>query len=203
VTDTTDRRRSTVAALEGRGFSSREVRILSLADQGYSSAEIIEMLQAGRRADDPERPLDEAVAGVGPEGRSTAVVALVTLLTAAIFITNLIFGGQGSPILFLLVVPVAILAMEFTAAGALAGAALATLLLGVTALTSAQELDTAAFLAQVAAFGLVAIVIGVMSARMHVLTRKLDVAERESSLETLVDAIDIATGPEGSPRTSP
>jgi hypothetical protein len=54
----------------------------------------------------------------------------------------------------------------------------------------------------VAAFGLVAVVVGVMSARMHVLTRKLDIAERESGLETLVGAVDAAARPEGSPRPS-
>jgi hypothetical protein len=203
MTGPSERRRTATPALEGRGFTSREVRILSLVDQGYSANEIVDQLQAGRREDDPTRPFDDAVASVGPEGRPVAVVVLAALLAAVIFVADLIFGGDDSPILFLLVVPVAILAMEFTAAGALVGAALATLLLGIAALTTGNGLDTAAFLAQVATFGLVAIVVGVMSARMHVLTRKLDVAERESSLETLVDAVDAAARPEGSPRTSP
>ena len=188
--------------LHSRGFSAREVRILSLVDQDYSAAEIIEMLQAGGRDDDPDRPLDEAVAGVAPEGRSGAVVVLAGLLCAAIFLADLILGGEDSPILYLLVVPVAILAMEFTTMGALVGAAVATLLLGIAALVTNKDLDTAAFLAQVAAFGLVAVVVGVMSARMHVLTRKLDIAERESGLETLVGAVDVAARPEGSPRPS-
>jgi hypothetical protein len=188
--------------LQSRGFSAREVRILSLVDQDYSAAEIIEILQAGGRDDDPARPLDRAVAGVAPEGRSAAVILLAGLLCAAIFVADLIFGGDDSPILYLLVVPVAILAMEFTTMGALVGAAVATLLLGIAALVTSQDLDTAAFLAQVAAFGLVAVVVGVMSARMHVLTRKLDIAERESGLETLVGAVDAAARPEGSPRPS-
>jgi hypothetical protein len=109
--------------LQSRGFSAREVRILSLVDQDYSAAEIIEILQAGGRDDDPARPLDRAVAGVAPEGRSAAVILLAGLLCAAIFVADLIFGGDDSPILYLLVVPVAILAMEFTTMGALVGAA--------------------------------------------------------------------------------
>ena len=196
--DASDSAKST--DLQGRGFSAREARILALVDQDYSAGEIIEMLQAGRRDDDPERPLDAAVAGVSPDGRAPAVIVFVALLCAAIFIADLIFGGEDSPILYLLVVPVAILAMEFTTIGALVGATVATLLLGVAAVTTNQDLGTAAFLAQVAAFGLVAIVVGVMSARMHVLTRKLDVAQREKGLGTLVSAVDAAKRPEGSPR---
>ena len=200
---TSDRRRSEAGELPGRGLSAREVRILTLADQGYSASEIVDMLQAGGRGNDPERPLGGAGTAVEPEGRSTAVVLLAGLFSAAIFVADLIIGGEDSPILFLLVVPVAVLAMEFTTTGALVAASLATMLIAVAAVITGQELATGAFVAQVTALGLVAIVVGTMSARMHVLTRKLDVAERESSLETLVGAVDTARRPEGSPRTSP
>ena len=202
MTATSDRRRSDLGELPGRGLSAREVRILTLADQGYSASEIVDMLQAGGRDNDPERPPGGAGAGVEQEGRSAAVVLLAGMFSAAIFVADLIIGGDDSPLLFLLVVPVAVLAMEFTTAGALVAASLATMLIALAAVITGQELDTGAFVAQVAALGLVAIVVGTMSARMHVLTRRLDVAERESSLETLVDAVDTARRPEGSPRTS-
>jgi hypothetical protein len=196
---TSDRRRSEAGELPGRGLSAREVRILALADQGYSASEIVDMLQAGGRGNDPERPLGGVGTSVEPEGRSTAVVLLAGLFSAAIFVADLIIGGEDSPILFLLVVPVAVLAMEFTTTGALVAASLATMLIALAAVITGQELATGAFVAQVTALGLVAIVVGTMSARMHVLTRKLDVAERESSLETLVDAVDTARRPKEAP----
>ena len=196
---TSDRRRSEAGELPGRGLSAREVRILALADQGYSASEIVDMLQAGGRGNDPERPLGGVGTSVEPEGRSTAVVLLAGLFSAAIFVADLIIGGEDSPLLFLLVDPVAVLAMEFTIAGALVAASAATVLIALAVVISGQELDTGAFVEQVIALGLVAIVVGTMSARMHVLTRKRDVAERESSLETLVDAVDTARRPKEAP----
>jgi hypothetical protein len=190
-------------AVHRRGFTSREARILSLVDQGYSAGEIVEMLQAGSREGDPKRPLGGTVAGVSPEGRAAAVIVLVALLIAAIFIADLIVGGEDSPIMFLMVVPVAVLAMEFAAAGGLIGAALATALLAITAIGgNHDDLGTGAFYAQVAAFGLTAVVVGVMAGRLHVLTRELDVAQRKVGLQVLVGAVGEASRPEGSPKAS-
>ncbi len=163
----------------GLEFSEREARMLEMVGEGYSAGEIVEVLQAGRRGDDPPRPRGETPVSVPHRAHQPLSVALAGLAFAAILIPRLILGADADPLLSLMVVPIAALAVGFETRGGLLGAAIASMLVAALAIT--DDYGVQDVFVQIGAFAFTGMVVGRLAAGRKQLLRDVDAARRSAS----------------------
>ena len=180
-------------ALVRQEFTPREARILSLVRRGFTFPQIVRELRAGRRSDDPEPAAPPALSAMSPQLRAIAVVALAGLINAAIIGVNLLVGGEQQTTLFMLVIPIALLAIEFRLFGGLIGAAVAILALTVMAFVDPGDVGFAGFVVKAGAYVLTAVVVGSLAARMDRVTHPLHAPRARRAFDAVAGAAERAS----------
>jgi glucose-6-phosphate-specific signal transduction histidine kinase len=108
-----------------------------------------------------------------------SVTAAAVVLFAVVFVLRMTFSDPGDGLLFLSIVPIALLATEYRFAGGLIGAAVGVVLLVAWVVTMHPDLGSAGFLTRLLTFVLVGVGVGVA-----VTSRE----ERETRLRELLEA---------------
>ncbi len=119
------------------------------------------------------------------------MVVLAGLMFAIVFVVRLVTGRADAAVAALFALPIALLAAQLGAAAGFAGAAVATVLVVVWAITTGAHLDVMGYVSRVGTFVLLGGLVGTLADRSRAAVLEAERAQRRSDLilESCGDAI--------------